>query len=200
MNYSTLDDAALMGSIARAHGDTAHSGALAELYDRYGRLVYTVAIHVVGDPETAEEITQDVFVRAWEGANTYRPDVARVGSWLVSIARHRAIDELRRRGVRPEKASVEWPEEAGLENGLPTFDDPEDTVESLLRNRHIRLAVASLPNEQRQVLGLAFFKGMSHSEIADTLGEPLGTVKSRIRLAMRKLRDALVERGIDRPS
>jgi RNA polymerase sigma-70 factor (ECF subfamily) len=179
----------------------AHTEALGVLYDRYGRLVYTVAIHVVGDAETAEEITQDVFVRAWEGAHTYRPDMAKVSSWLVSIARHRAIDELRRRGVRPEKVRSDWPEDVGQENidGLPVLDGPEEVVENVFQQHGIRKAVSSLPPDQRQVLGLAYFKGLSHSQIAELLGEPLGTVKSRIRLAMMKLREAWVEKGIVEP-
>lgn len=192
MDFSSLDDTALIGLIAGAHSE-----ALSILYDRYGRLVFTIAINVVGDVETAEEITQDVFVRVWEGAGSYRAEMAKVSSWMISIARHRAIDELRRRGTRPEKDSSPWPDESALErtDSLPLLDGPEETVENSLRDHGVRQAVASLPAEQRVVLGLAFFKGFSHSQIADMLGEPLGTVKSRIRIAMQKLRDTMAERG-----
>lgn len=195
MDFSALDDVALLGLIARGRSE-----ALSVLYDRYGRLVYTVAIHVVGDTETAEEITQDVFVRAWESADTYRSSIAKVSSWLVSITRHRAIDELRRRGTRPEKDQVIWPEDPeadgeGVE-GLPFLESPEGDVEATMEQRSIRQVISALPADQREVLGLAFFKGLSHSQIAEELGEPLGTVKSRIRLAMQKLRDGLIERGI----
>lgn len=192
-NYSELDDAALLGLMARGQ-----DGALAALYDRYGRLVYSVAYHAVGDAETAEEITQDVFVRAWESAHTYRAEMARVGTWLVSITRNRSIDELRRRGARPEKARVDWPEDVGQESmdGLPPLDGPEGLVDTHLQQRGIRQAIAGLPAEQRTVLNLAYFHGMSHSEMAQALGEPLGTVKSRVRLALQKLRDALFEKGI----
>lgn len=198
MDFSTLDDTSLIGLIASARRDLLPAEALGVLYDRYGRLVFTVAIHVVGDAETAEEITQDVFVRAWEGAQSYRSDVAKVSSWLISIARHRAIDELRRRGVRPEKDSSAWPEDIGLDklDGLPMLDSPEETVEDRLQLRGVRQVINALPNDQREVLGLAYFKGLSHSEIADLLGEPLGTVKSRIRQAMQKVRGALIERGM----
>lgn len=195
MDLSSLDDVTLLGLIARAQNE-----ALGILYDRYGRLVFTIAIHVVGDEETAEEITQDVFVRVWEGASTYRPDLAKVSSWLVSITRHRSIDELRRRGVRPEKDQMDWPEDVGQEDSdlsnLPVLSGPEEDVEIHLQQRQIRHAVSALSPDQRQVLNLAFFKGLSHSEISEALGEPLGTVKSRIRLAMRKLRDVLVEAGM----
>ncbi len=198
MDYTSLDDASLLSMIAAARDEPIPTEALGALYDRYGRLVYTVAIHVVGDAETAEEVTQDVFVRVWEGAHTYRADMAKVSSWLVSICRHRAIDELRRRGVRPEKDSAGWPDDIGLDtmDGLPVFDGPEDLVEDRLQRSGIRQVINTLPPEQREALGLAYFKGLSHSQIAELLGEPLGTVKSRIRQAMQKVRDALIERGM----
>ncbi len=197
-DFRTLDDSALLSLIASTHSEARNTEALGALYDRYGRLVYTVAIHVVGDAETAEEITQDVFVRVWEGAHTYRPDLAKVSSWLISITRHRAIDELRRRGVRPEKDSAAWPEDTGQDHmdGLPLLDGPEEQVEDHLQSYRIRQVIASLPAEQREVLGLAYFKGLSHSEIAEQLNQPLGTVKSRIRQAMQKVRDICVEQGI----
>ena len=189
MDFTTVDDAALILLIARAN-----SAALSHLYDRYGRLVYSVAYQAVGDAETAEEITQDVFVRVWDGAASYRAELAKVSTWLVGITRHRAIDELRRRGVRPEKNAVPWPEES--EGSLPVLDGPENTVENKLQQHTVRRAVATLPEDQQRVLGLAFFNGYSHSEIAERLGEPLGTVKSRIRLAMQKLRDLFTEQGM----
>ena len=111
MDFSSLDDTALIGLIAGAHND-----ALGALYDRYGKLVFTIAYNVVGDSETAEEVTQDVFVRVWEGASSYRSDMAKVSSWMISITRHRAIDELRRRGSRPEKDSNPWPDDSGYES------------------------------------------------------------------------------------
>jgi RNA polymerase sigma-70 factor (ECF subfamily) len=169
------------------------------LYDRYGRLVFTVAVHIVGDAQTAEEITQDVFVRVWEGAASYRSDLAKVNSWLISITRHRSIDELRRRGSRPEKDALDWPDDSGMENGdldgIPVMGDPAQQVEVLIQQRRVRQAVAGLAPDQRRALNLAFFKGLSHQEIAEILGEPLGTVKSRIRLAMNKLRNVLAEAG-----
>lgn len=189
LDLSTLDDTALIVLIARSH-----NGALSQLYDRYGRMVFSVAYHVVGDLETAEEITQDVFVRVWDGASSYRPELAKVSSWMLSITRHRAIDELRRRGVRPEKNQTPWPEE--IEEGLPLIDGPENEVESHLRQNTVRQAIAALPADQQKVLGLAYFNGYSHSEIAERLGEPLGTVKSRIRLAMQKLREVFTEQGV----
>ncbi len=205
MDFSGMDDEALLRVIAgirtRSSPDPVMSQALSQavgaLYDRYGRLVYAVAIHVVGDPETAEEITQDVFIRAWEGAPTYRAEMAKVSSWLVSIARHRAIDELRKRSARSEKDIIDWPDDP--DNGareFPSEEGPEDGVEASIQSYRIRRMIRELPQDQRQVLGLASFEGLSHSEIASRLNQPLGTVKSRIRLAMNKLREVLSERGV----
>lgn len=205
MDYTALDDAALITCIAQSYGvhkfDSELNAAVGVLYDRYGRLVYSIAIHTVGDAETAEEITQDVFVRACEGARSYRPETARLSSWLASIARHRAIDELRRRNSRPEKERADWPEDIGQETaaGMPMLDGPEQQVVDSIANRGLREIVETLPLEQRRVLGLAYYGGLSQSEIAEHLGQPLGTVKSRIRLAMQKIREMLGESDLEEP-
>ncbi|PKN84160.1 MAG: RNA polymerase subunit sigma-70 [Chloroflexi bacterium HGW-Chloroflexi-8] len=209
LDFSAVDDAALVVVIARSFGkadaESTLNDAVGALYERYGRLVYSVAFHMLGDIETAEEITQDVFVRVCTGADGYRSQLAKVSTWLVSITRHRAIDELRRRKVRPEKEQVDWPDENGDDrldvlDGLADMDGAERSlersVESTLHEQVVRQVVALLPEDQRQVLRLAYFKGMSQSEIATLLGEPLGTIKSRVRLAMVKLRDSFLERGI----
>jgi RNA polymerase sigma-70 factor (ECF subfamily) len=184
LEYSLLDDNELIHLIVRARPE-----ALSALYDRYGRLVYSMALHSTGDPETAEEITQDVFVRVWEKAATYRVDQAKVSTWLASIARYRSIDVLRQKGVRPEGQSI------GLDDlnpsSEPRVDSPEGAAEKSFEHTRVRAAVASLPKEQQQALQLAYFQGLSHSEIAELLNEPLGTVKTRIRLAMQKLRQML---------
>ena len=192
-DFSALDDAALIELVALSSGATL-SAATGALYDRYGRLVYTVALRVVGDVETAEEITQDVFVRAWDAAHAYRPEMAKLGSWLASITRHRAIDELRRRAARPEKDRAAWPEDSETESGLdlPSDENTEEAAAEDLQQQRIRQVISALPRDQRRVLGLAFYQGLSHSEIASQLGEPLGTIKGRLRLAMQKLRDALL--------
>jgi RNA polymerase sigma-70 factor, ECF subfamily len=206
LDFTSLDDAGLVAAIARLFGtspanNTALNEAVSVLYDRYGRLIYSVAIHVVGDVETAEEITQDVFVRACEGAGGYSTKLSAVSTWLANIARHRAIDELRRRSVRPEKDQVIWVEDSGMEfrAGLPLSEGLEDEIEISIQEQKIRQIVNSLPPDQRLVLELAYFKGMPHSQIAAHLGEPLGTIKSRIRLGMQRLRDALRDEGISEP-
>jgi RNA polymerase sigma-70 factor, ECF subfamily len=163
--------------------------ALGELYDRYGRLLYSIAMLSIGDPATAEEIVQDVFAHVWEKANSYDPAIASVTTWLCSITRHRAIDELRRRNVRPEKDSIDWTETENFPmDSQYRFSETEEAVEFAWQQGQVKEAVYSLPPEQRDALALAYFKGYSQSKIAETLGIPLGTVKTRIRLAMQKLR------------
>jgi RNA polymerase sigma-70 factor, ECF subfamily len=186
LDYSTFDDSALMRYIAQSQAE-----ALSILYDRYARLVFSVAFAVVGDQAAAEEITQDVFTRVWQKAATYQPEQSRVSTWLTSITRNRAIDILRRQGVRPEYTSISWGDDQS--DGLPHPETTPELVELAMMQKKVRVALETLPEDQRQPLILAYFKGMSHSEIADTLGEPLGTVKTRIRLAMQKLRRLLEE-------
>lgn len=183
-DITRLEDAALLNLIAQSHRD-----ALAVLYDRYSRLVFSLAINIVGDQATAEEITQDVFFSVWEKADTYRAGQARVSTWLSSIARYRAIDILRRRGVRPEHNSVSW-DELG-EDLLPEDFSTVEMAELGMLRKRVRAALGELPEEQRAALALAFFGGYSHQEISRALNEPLGTIKTRIRLAMKKLRDLL---------
>lgn len=184
MDYASLDDAALMRLIAIQRTE-----ALSALYDRYSRLVYSLAFHTVGDPETAEEITQDVFFRVWEKASTYRQEQAKVSTWITSITRYRSIDLLRQRSARPEKDSLGWDEvPVAVE---PSVDSPEAASELLIEGLRLRSALETLPADQRQALELAYYHGLSHSEIAERLSHPLGTVKTRIRLAMQKLREVL---------
>jgi RNA polymerase sigma-70 factor, ECF subfamily len=188
VDYSSFEDSLLMQLIAKAQSE-----ALSELYDRYSRLVYSLALHTLGDPVTAEEVTQDVFFRVWEKASTYRSDQAKVSTWLVSITRNRAIDMLRRRGIRAEGHSIAWEEQNDASLARTNSRTPEEVASQAIQGQEIRDAIARLPADQQRVLALAFFSGLSHSEIAAQLGEPLGTVKTRIRMAMQKLRSWLEE-------
>ena len=183
-NWEGLDDAGLMRAMAAGH-----TGALGALYDRYGRLAYSLAVNMVYDEALAEEITQDVFVQAWNAAGAYRAEMGKVSTWLTSITRYRAIDRLRRQRVRPEGHALGW--EEGEMPDLPDGIQVEAAVESGQMQQRVRQAVAQLPREQREALALAFFQGYTHQEIAERLGEPLGTVKTRIRTAMQKLRRLL---------
>lgn len=187
MDYSTLDDKRLITAVGLGQAE-----ALDELYQRYHRLVFSLALNIINDRATAEEITLDVFARVWEKAETYRPDQARVSTWLTSITRYRAIDLLRRRDSRPDQRSVSWAE-VPTEVPSDPGNNPEELTELAIRRQAILAALAELPPEQKEVLALAYFKGYSHSQIAEVLNQPLGTVKTRVRLAMQKLRQSLSE-------
>ena len=179
-----LEDPVLIDLIIQKNED-----ALGELYDRYHRLIYSIALNVVGRPEDAEEITLDVFTRVWSKATTFRSERAKVTTWLTRMARNRAIDLLRREGVRPMKHSVSWaqvsPEPAA------DIDRPEAAADLAMQKERVRAAITTLPDAQKEVLALAYFKGYSHSEIARELDIPLGTAKARIRSGMMKLRTLL---------
>lgn len=186
MDYSAFDDEALLRLIAHARAD-----ALSVLYDLYARLIYSLAYRVVGDPSAAEEVTQDVFLRVWEKANTYQSEQAKVSTWLVSIARHRAIDLVRQRGARAEGYSAAWEDLPQSIIQRTEGRNHEELSGQAIQAKRVREAIATLPVEQRQALAMAFLQGYSHSEIAEKIGEPLGTVKTRIRLAMQKLHHLL---------
>ena len=185
-DYSRLDDASLMSLIARAQ-----EAALAHLYDRYNRLVFSLALAIVHDRPTAEEITLDVFMRVWQKAGLYQADKSKVSTWLTHITRNHAIDILRRRAVRPEQQAVEWDDE--LTRTGYSGNSPADSAEDSIHRERIRTALARLPSDQRQTLFLAYFEGYSQSQIAETLRQPLGTIKTRMRLALQKLREFLQE-------
>jgi RNA polymerase sigma-70 factor, ECF subfamily len=188
VNLSLLDDGILLNLIIHAQDD-----ALSELYDRYGSLVYSVAMNALADQALAEEITQDVFVRVWERAGTYRNEQGSVATWLASIARNRAIDIFRHNRSRHMNLNTSWEAAENLDS--PASQNVEAEVDLAQRIQHVRWAVAQLPEEQRSALSLAYFQGLTHPEIAQRLGEPLGTVKTRIRLGMEKLRVLLQVEG-----
>jgi len=185
MDYSKLDDEVLIRLIVADNADS-----LSELYDRYNRLIFSLALNIVGDPGTAEEITLDVFTLVWEKASSYQPEKAKVNTWMTAITRNRSIDVLRRRGSRPERLNVDLFQIPS--NQLPMDDELEEKTQAALLRERIREAVAQLPDDQREALQLAYFKGYTHRQIADVLDQPLGTVKTRIRLAMGKLRRILI--------
>ena len=185
MDFASQDDEILLHLIARAHPD-----ALSELYDRYGRLVFSVAYHATSDAHLAEEITQDTFLRVWQRAESYHPQNGKVATWLASIARHRAIDLYRRRQARGEgyAQALENVPEFELRDHAPGL---EASLEVEQNRQQVRQALNQLPPEQRQVLGLAYFRGLTQEQIAQALALPLGTVKTRLRLGMQKLRQAI---------
>lgn len=185
-DYTTFDDEELINLIVRSQ-----EGALAQLYERYHRLVFSLALAIVNDRATAEEITVDVFARIWQKAATYRADQARVSTWLTHIARHHAIDVLRHRTSRPDHLALHWEDISFSSNGKSFEGDPQESVELSLRRKRVHAALAQLPADQKQAMLLAYFGGYTQRQIAEALGQPLGTIKTRLRLAMQKLRDFL---------
>jgi RNA polymerase sigma-70 factor (ECF subfamily) len=170
------DDVELVERVAA--GDTE---ALRELYERFGSLLFGMALRVVGDRQAAEECTQDVFVSVWRGAGRFDPERGSVSTWLIAIARNRAVDLVRRRAARPADphAEIERRDES---------PDAAELVAAAETSSNVAAALAELPAPQREVILLAYFQGLSHSEIAERLDLPLGTVKGRARLALDRLR------------
>jgi RNA polymerase sigma-70 factor (ECF subfamily) len=165
--------------------------ALAELYDALAPWVLGLAFRILGDEDEAEEVVADTFTLLWTRID--RHDAARgaLVPWVLSIARHRALDELRRRR-RWTRRAERWGEWQATERaGADATAPQEAAIPGWPIHREVHRALAALPGEQQQVLELAYFEGLSHSEIARRLRQPLGTVKTRIRTAQAKLSDAL---------
>jgi len=160
--------------------------ALAELYDRWSDRVHSLAVHVLRDVRDAEDIVEETFWQAWRGAARYDAARGTVGTWLLTICRSRALDRIRARRRRPEDTSID-----DAPSIADPAADPADVVIAGETGRTVRAALMELPGEQRQALELAYFRGLSQSEIAEKTGQPLGTIKTRMRLAMNKLRERL---------
>jgi RNA polymerase sigma-70 factor (ECF subfamily) len=161
--------------------------ALAELYDRHSRLVYSLALRIIRDQGEAEDIVQEVFSQAWRQAARYEARRGNVVAWLLNLTRSRAIDRLRGRQSRPEAAS-----EGLLAIDIPDLAMPVDDQLSLEgRASRVRSAMKELSVLQRVAIELAFYEGLTHAEIAERLELPLGTVKTRIRQGLLKLKDRL---------
>ncbi len=174
-----------IGLISRIAGGD--QGALATLYDTTNRLVYGLILRVLGDTSTAEEVLLDVYTQVWRQAASYDTQRGTPLAWLTTIARSRAIDRLRsgwQDQQRKESLDALGDTPAGAAS-------PEEMTVAAERQRFVRAALESLSPEQREVIELAYYSGLSHSEIAARLNQPLGTVKTRTRLGMIKLREAL---------
>jgi RNA polymerase sigma-70 factor (ECF subfamily) len=177
-NLTTLTDPELMSRIVRQE-----QAALSELYTRFGGPVYSVARHVLQDTGMAEEVTQDIFLKVWQQAVTWDEERGKLVSWLLTMTRYTAIDRLRKEQRRPLRAS------SSIDDLYDLIADSEQTDENLrLEGETLRGLMTQLPIEQTDLIKLAFFGGLSHSEIAERTGIPLGTVKTRLRLGMQKLK------------
>ena len=185
---SDAPDETLVTQVARGN-----SAALEVLYDRYAPRVLGISMKIVGDQALAEEILQETFWRVWQSAATFQSQLGPFTGWLFRIARNMSIDAYRRRNARPQ--AILNPREADSDPILEQMPDPDTDVaeqaQSTLTNRQVRKAMDSLPAVQRQVIELAYFYGMTRQEIAEATGEALGTIHTRARLALQKLRGEL---------
>jgi RNA polymerase sigma-70 factor (ECF subfamily) len=166
--------------------------AMAELYDRYGHVMHAVAYRIVGQRADAEEVVLDTFAQAWRDATRFEAARGSVAGWLTTIARSRALDLVRARSRRERitaTAAAERPDTSPAMGGWRA--DPSSGVDHAERRTQVRQALESLSPPQRRAIELAFFEGLSQSEIAELLQEPLGTIKTRVRLGMQKLRECL---------
>ena len=183
MTYTDCPDEDLVAAIAQRDIE-----AFEALYGRYGHLVYSVTLKVLGDTAAAEDAVQDVFLGLWRRPNHFDSSRGRFLTWLLTVARNRAIDQQRSRGRRQryEAGSL-----LASDSSSADYDDP--ALAALLADQRaaVRRALADLPPEQRVAIEMAYFGGLTQQEIAGTLGQPLGTIKTRIRLGMQKLRLAL---------
>lgn len=172
----TTPEADLLQRIRR--GDEA---AMAELYDRFSAVVFSAALRVLGESSQAEDVLQEVFLQLWRNPSAFDSNRGSLAAWLAVIARHRAIDHLRRRRPETDVEDVVLSVDPGLDNQAAR-------AEAIGR---IRVVMASMPDEQRIAVEMAFFEGLTHTEIAEKTGEPLGTIKTRIRSALIAIRKAL---------
>ena len=178
------EDADCVADVAAGDG-----AALAALYDAHSRAVYSLALRVVGDEAEAEDVLQEVFAQAWRQASRYDSARGTVAAWLLTMARTRAIDRVRARRARPDMHAP-GTAEASLDVSAPGAD-PSEALAAARDAERVREALRGLPLLQRLAIELAFFEGLTQAEIAERLEQPLGTVKTRIRLGLIKLRDAL---------
>lgn len=184
-DLTSVSDADLIVLVTQGDQD-----ALGMLYERYSRAVYSFSLRIVGDAQVAEEILQEVFVRAWQQGGSFQSARGTLITWLLSITHNLSIDEVRRRKRRPQKAESEEPE-AILASLPDEGSDVEEEVWLSSLRVSIQDALQQLPAAQREAIELAYFQGLTQREIAETLGEPLGTIKTRMRLGMLKLREQL---------
>jgi len=176
----TLSENELLQQVARQDQE-----ALMALYQRYGALVYSLCLRVLRQPGLAEEVTQDVFLKLWRQPDRWDPSLGQFSSWLLTISRNAAIDRLRREGRQAQAAWTADDEGQESREGAHLYAAEQA---NWLNGQVLRKLLGRLPPEQRQLIELAFFEGYSHSELAELLHLPLGTVKTRLRMGMQKLR------------
>ncbi|MGH3051799.1 MAG: sigma-70 family RNA polymerase sigma factor [Gaiellaceae bacterium] len=179
-----LSDEALVALVARAQ-----EAALAELYDRFGRVAYGLALRIMRDPALAEDAVQESFLAVWRSADRFVAERGKASTWILTLVHRRAVDIVRR----------EQPRRADPLDGAPIAAAESTEEEAWLRLRRTRVqeALRQLPDKQREAIELAYYGGFTQSELADRLGEPLGTIKSRMFSGLARLRELLVEPGLE---
>jgi len=160
--------------------------ALGDLYDRYGRMAYSLILRIVRDAGTAEDLVQETFLRVWNRVQGFDAEKGSIGPWLLAVARNRAIDHLRSASGR-ERNAYEFEES----DHPALYTDMEHDLLVSDKARRVKQAMLKLPANHRQVLELAYFEGLSQTEMAERMGQPLGTVKTWVRTALKSLRDDL---------
>ncbi len=179
-----LSDEAVVSLVGRGDHD-----ALGELYDRYGRVAYSLALRIVRDRNLAEDVVQEGFLTAWRTASGFRPERAKTSTWLLTLVHRRAVDLVRREERRRADP---------LDAVAPPTGEATDEEAWLRAQRQVvQEALRKLPPAEREAIELAYYGGFTQSELAERLGQPLGTIKSRMFAGMRRLRDLLAESGID---
>jgi RNA polymerase sigma-70 factor (ECF subfamily) len=178
---ASRDDASLLRDV-----QCEDEAALAALYDRHAGVAYGLAHRITGDAGAAEDALQEAFVSLWRQAPRFDASRGQVRAWLLTIVHHKAVDIVRRRANRPERTLPD-----GAEEFLEAHGRPDEIAEASLDARAVREAVSRIPADQRKTVEMAYFMGMTHVEIAEAMGVPVGTVKSRLRIAMDKMREQL---------
>ncbi len=194
MKRSGKWDSELMKRVVRGDGS-----ALAELYDLHAAQVFGLCLHILNEPQLAEDALQEVFVRVWQKASTYDPARGQFATWLMGVTRNMCIDQLRRLRARPQAADPADESGVGLLEEL-LLDPDVDVPEAAAANERaglVRRAMAQLSPEQRQVIELSYFRGFTRREIAKKLQLPEGTVHTRARLALQNLRQQLTTQGLN---
>jgi RNA polymerase sigma-70 factor, ECF subfamily len=179
-----LSDEALVALVARADEE-----ALAELYDRFGRVAYGLALRIVRDPALAEDAVQEGFLAVWRSAARFVAERAKASTWILTLTHRRAVDLVRKEQPRRAEPLEVAPHDSG--------DDTQEEAWLRLRRARVQEALKQLPDKQREAIELAYYGGFTQSELADRLGEPLGTIKSRMFSGLTNLRDMLVEDEIE---
>jgi len=192
MGVETVSDTELIARVANRD-----KRALEELYDRYAASSLGLALKMLGDRTLAEEIVQEAYWRVWRRAATFELERGQFTAWLFGIVHNLCIDEIRRRRARPATLSTDSEDVALLDLPDVNMDVPEAVLQTVT-GEQVRRALNSLPAAQRSVIELAYFEGMTHQEIAARLNEPIGTIHTRARLALQKLRETFVAIDLDK--